>query len=524
MLLGSVTQMPSSPFQGTTWLETQVNGSPPMTPRTRIVSAAYAILAQTAETVPDWSIASSKIATGAVGSSAILDSSITSDDLANSSVLSNKLGINSVTSVKILDGTIVTADLADSSVTTGKIAPGAVTADKLAFDLSLVYNVKTYGAVGNGTTDDTASFQAALNAASAGGGGIAWVPAGAYKIATHLTIPSDVTLEGVFRAPQGRNYSGNHGSTLLAFEGQGDENGTPFIQMGTQSTVKGLTILYPQQSTTSPVAYPWCIRGSGDNCSIVDVLLYNPWNGVDFGTNPCGRHFIKGLYGQPLHTGIYVDQCYDVGRIEGIHLWPFWEQGLISYTQQNAIAVKFGRTDWEYVTNCFVLGYKYGYNFVRTAAGHCNGTFLAIGADMCDVAVRVDSAAIFGLLITNGEFVANATSTSVGLYVGTDVGSVSLTNCSFWGASNRIATVDGGHVKLDCCIFMDWDKNSSGEYAIVANGGRLTVNGCTFVDSKNRVRVNSGVTAAIVTSNQGMSNSEISNSIGTKCTSANNQH
>ncbi|MDO8586846.1 MAG: glycosyl hydrolase family 28-related protein [Armatimonadota bacterium] len=511
VLLGSTVEIPNSAFPGTTWLETQVDGSV-MTPRTRIVNAGYAMLAATAETVLDGSITSAKIAPSAVSSSTIADASVSTADLATASVTEPKLANNSVTSWK----------MTPFSVINSKIGPGAVTLDKLASNIKLVFDVTEYGAAGNGTTDDTTAFQNALNAASAAGGGIVWVPVGNYKIATHLDIPARVTLEGVHRAVP-RDASGST-STLLAYEGSGNENGTPFIFMNANSTLKGISVLYPSQSTTAPVAYPWCVRGSGDNCSIVDVLLCNPWNAVDFGTNASGRHYIKSLYGQPLHTGIFVDQCYDVGRIQDVHFWPFWTEGLVTYTQQNATAIKFGRTDWEYVTNCFVLGYKIGYHFVRTATGNCNGTFLGIGSDGSDVAVQVDSAAPFGLLITNGEFVANYGASSVGMYVGADGGSVSLTNCAFWGASNRIATIDGGSVKFNSCNFMDWDRNSTGEYAIVANGGRLTVQGSTFVDNKNRVRVASGVTAAIVVANQGMSNSEISNSIGAKCTVANNQH
>ncbi len=427
--------------------------------------------------------------------------------------MSNDLGAYSVTNPKIASG----------AVTRDKLAAGAVSWDKLAPDAKFMLNVKAHGARGDGVTDDTTAFQNALNSAAQAGGGVVWVPEGTYKIAGHLTIPANVTLEGVFRAPPGRNYFGAYGSTLLAYAGANNENGTPFITMLEHSTLKGICILYPDQSMNAPIPYPWCIRGIGDDCSIIDVLLYNPWNGVDFGTYPCGRHYIRGLYGQPLNIGIYVDQCYDVGRIQDVHLWPFWTQGLISYTQQNATAFKFGRSDWEYVTNTFVLGYKIGYHFVRTANGNCNGTFVSIGSDCSDIAVRVDSAAPFGLLITNGQFVANATSSSVGLYVGADGGYVSLVNCSFWGASNRIATIEGGSVKFDSCNFMEWDKNNAGEYAIDAAGGRLTVQGCTFVDAKNRVRVRSGVTAAIIVGNQGMANSDVSNAIGTKCSIANNQ-
>jgi len=45
-----------------------------------------------------------------------------------------------------------------------------------------VFNVLDYGAVGNGSTDDTASVQSAINAASSAGGGTVYFPSGTYKV------------------------------------------------------------------------------------------------------------------------------------------------------------------------------------------------------------------------------------------------------------------------------------------------------------------------------------------------------
>lgn len=58
---------------------------------------------------------------------------------------------------------------------------------------SILYNVKKYDAVGNGTADDTAEVSAA-NVAASVSGGIVMFPPGTYKISSALTFPSNVTL------------------------------------------------------------------------------------------------------------------------------------------------------------------------------------------------------------------------------------------------------------------------------------------------------------------------------------------
>src|SRR4051794_32970965 len=84
---------------------------------------------------------------------------------------------------------------------------------------AFVADVRQFGAKGDGATDDTAAFQAAIDAAARAGGGVAHVPAGKYLIKTHLSVPPGVTLEGTWNAPAGKAALANLGSTLLAVEG-----------------------------------------------------------------------------------------------------------------------------------------------------------------------------------------------------------------------------------------------------------------------------------------------------------------
>lgn len=58
-------------------------------------------------------------------------------------------------------------------------------------------DVKSYGAKGDGTTNDSAAIQAAIDACAAAGGGIVWFPLGRYKTTSSLRMHSGgITLAG----------------------------------------------------------------------------------------------------------------------------------------------------------------------------------------------------------------------------------------------------------------------------------------------------------------------------------------
>jgi len=63
----------------------------------------------------------------------------------------------------------------------------------------IIINVKSIGAVGNGTTDDTQAFQRAIDSAAKKGGGTVYVPPGVYLIDADVSIimKDNVTLDMV---------------------------------------------------------------------------------------------------------------------------------------------------------------------------------------------------------------------------------------------------------------------------------------------------------------------------------------
>jgi len=374
--------------------------------------------------------------------------------------------------------------------------------------------VRQFGAKGDGITDDTAAFQQALDAAYQSGGGVVHVPAASYRIESHLVIPNGVTLQGEWTTPHHSQMPIEaSGSLLLAFEGKDDEMGPPFIFLKENSAARGLTIFYPEQSIENVSPYPWTFRGTGMHCSIENVTLVNAYNGIDF-SHQHELHYIRNVFGVCLRRGILIDHCTDIGRIENVHFNPhYWQrtpwanapqgelwQKLLDYLTTNGEAFIFARSDWEYVFNTFCFGYKIGYRFISRDVGPMNGNFLGIGADGGNVAIQVDAAFPYGILITNGQFVSMFGEKPMQIVTnpGFD-GVLQLNNCSFWGPAFSCATLRGpGTVSFNQCNFVHWNEKS---YAISAEAGHVTVTNCRFHQSENHIQLKEPLKSAIVMGN-----------------------
>lgn len=101
-----------------------------------------------------------------------------------------------VSLAEVLDRWLDSAGADDFEVLVGGVAVSIRAA--LSTVGGLVYNVTStvYGAIGNGTADDTAAIQAAITACNAAGGGIVWFPEGTYRTTSALTLSDKVSLVG----------------------------------------------------------------------------------------------------------------------------------------------------------------------------------------------------------------------------------------------------------------------------------------------------------------------------------------
>ncbi len=375
-----------------------------------------------------------------------------------------------------------------------------------------VYSVSDFGAKGDGKADDTAAFQKALDTAKEAGGGVVYAPRGNYLFNGHLNVPDAVTLKGIWESVPAHNglrdggaaKPTDNGTTFLATESQGTEDGPAFITLHNNSTLKGVVIYYPEQDPAAePKPYPWAIAMRGKNPAVLAVELLNPYNGIDATHNE--RHLIRDVQGQPLRRGIFADAIYDIGRVEDVHFNPWWslKPKLFHWQEEHGEAFIFGRSDWEYVFNTFCFGYNVGYKFIKTKTGICNGNFLGIGADDCYTAVEVEASAVFGILISNGEFTSfHGPDPTMVRVEKENNGSVRFVNCAFWGPCNQIAKIAGhGTVGFSDCTFVQWDRNQENRAAIQADSGSLLVRGCEFQQDKPQIELGEDIRRAVISDN-----------------------
>lgn len=385
----------------------------------------------------------------------------------------------------------------------------------------------------DGVTDATGAIQAQLTAQGATGGEVV-LPPGQYLIAGSLDVPEGVCLRGSWDAPH-HGHAWQKGTTLLVTGGRGQENGPAAIRLERNSALEGVTLLWPEQKWNDIQPYPWAVEGQGEHMTVENVTLMNAYQGISTGTRNGSLHLIRNVYGCVLRRGILADACSDIGRIENVHFNPhYWlasghpssnagagktpkgkpENGVkvAAFVSANLDAFIFARSDWEYVVDTFVWGAAKAYYFVHSAHGTCNGQFLGIGADYCKSCVQIDAIQPIGLQVTNGEFTAFAGDPNTAIVTAPGAGGAAqFVNCNFWGVKNHVAWMHGDTtVTLANCHVVEAHAGGS----VLAERGKLIVQGCTFDKPGLTVVLKKDVKAAIIMGNLQPGGVQVQNAIG----------
>jgi hypothetical protein len=372
-----------------------------------------------------------------------------------------------------------------------------------------LYNVMAapYNAVADGSTDATAAIQNALNDAAAAGGGTVYLPAGIYMIRTHLSVGAGVELRGSedvqHRAELNTQNGGPAmGTILYAVEGKNNEAGTPFISLnGSNAGVRGLSVLYPQQNLTLPLAsYPWTIRGNGTNVYAYDLAFVNAYRGVDFGTNRTDGHYISQVNGLALKEGIRVGNANEgwmENNLFNINAWArnyglpnqlvelpccnttMWTVA-DAFTKNNlqAFVVGAGASNEHYLNN-----FVYGAWAAHTFEGSAQAVAINIAADGSLDEIRVTGTGPNGVKIINTEGCGGCMNGN-GAALKVSSGTVSVWNMTTMETYAPSVSLSGGTTVLQGAAFHNGLSTIS--------AGTLRMNGVLFRGSGTDVSINGG--------------------------------
>ena len=391
------------------------------------------------------------------------------------------LPVGSVTSAMIAEGTIVNADInASAAIATSKLAPvtstGSTTARTLENRFADVVNVKDFGAVGDGVTDDKVAIQAAIDSAYAQGGGKVLIPSG-----VHLLVDSaDIQLkDGVVLASD--EFSQSYftpnaymgGSVLkcgviilnpsytLKVVGKGASIKGLCILSKTfyNSTTKGLnTTITAGLATTQANLTGTAITVDGTSLRVDDLYLghcmilgFNLAASIKW----CGRPLIEHIYGDNT-SGLYINDVHDIGRAQNCHFWPFLTGADPLLGKRTGIAFECGSgTEWFQISNSYSWGYFCGFKVaspsMRLTNCGCDDNYGASGAGITvgSIGFWVTGTAIDVLLLgcqsacKDTQFLFESTGNGVNQMIG----------CAGWGNKTYQVSQTASNLVIQNCYF-----------------------------------------------------------------------
>jgi fibronectin type 3 domain-containing protein len=390
-----------------------------------------------------------------------------------------------------------------------------------------------YGAKGDGITDDSAAFQAAMNAvynSGRSGGGVVFVPAGYYAIYTNLTIPVGVTLHGDWK-DWTRSGGAMVGTTFKVYFGAGQTTNTPFIFLNSSTALKGVNIWYPNQNASAIVAYPYSVGMSSDSM-VQNVALVNSYQGIQMTGG--SKAIVSTVVGTPLFTGITMDQIYDIPHAEDIRFSPdLWPSAGVTnapaaggphaaWMRANGRGLVLIRVDGLIAMDTYLSGYNVGIMCTNTGNGDPGATFYMGAVTNCATALLAQNMpGALGLMFTavtfDGDIAINRTRTD------TDA-NAQFNRCQIIGRNGIAvsATGTGWHswMQFQNCTISNTLQLNAGVFNAVnctllgatqcvlsATATRAAFAGCTFSPVRNIL--NLGNPGSLLVDSRGSSSSTL---------------
>jgi hypothetical protein len=232
-----------------------------------------------------------------------------------------------------------------------------------------VFNVKAYGAVGNGIVDDTTAINAAIAACITATGGTVEFPIGFYKITSAMLVTAGT---------RGLRIRGAKGS----YAAPGNSIGSTILWAGAASSTM-LTLLNTQDIEIRDICFDG--GGAGAPGGVTAALLDS--NGVQ----PNKRTTIENVMFRRVNTGLQIGNSTNETDTICVRSTAFYEGD--SSTTSAAIRMNCANIANTVFDGCEMFGWRYGINVTVT------GDFTMIDTDGGNTA-----ASNFDFLYLNGFY------------------------------------------------------------------------------------------------------------------------
>ena len=253
-------------------------------------------------------------------------------------------------------------------ITATDVSPAALTGTSNPITVGVLVDaflVNTFGAKGDGHSDDTAAIQNAINAAAAAGGGSVVLNVARYYTTGTLTVPQGVVLCGAIQGPFDVNGV-DPAVTTIAPTLLVTNTTAPFVTLtGLSSGVTDLLFHYPNQVKTSasaPTVYPYTIvlNANAVAAKVARSTVTNAYNFLDI---ELGRMMAQDLFIGAFNIGINIDHVQDFVTLHNLHHGVFWDEvesasyptAIDTWVLNHGTALVVGRMDALEVNNFYVF-------------------------------------------------------------------------------------------------------------------------------------------------------------------------
>ena len=354
-------------------------------------------------------------------------------------------------------------------------------------ELQYTVNVRNFGAVGDGVTDDTNAFRNAISFIKTFYRSrslyIPSAPVG-YRLTSTIEIDASMRIYGEGVAP----YIGNAGDRAVSGPGSWlliDHVGIG-IKVGTgvssAAAISGFGLRNvgfqrpfqptPTGSSWTPIDNDFDLQLLSTDCIVENIMHLGTCRGIDVDRGNFGRFNGTWISGHFFKIGIQIQRQYDLPMLRGFRAWPYWSLNNIvaDFTVSNLRSLRLGRLDNPFFSDIFTIAHNVGIDVVQSVSlggeypgGSVNkGKFSNIDLDLGQYGLRVGADVPVCDLDFSGLSIQADNRASAGISHGMDiagnsarVGIVNFDARFFRGNAIRCVTGTGNSVSMSGRVYVN---------------------------------------------------------------------